>query len=134
MELQHKCQDRSRRCSQQGPEHTEARPRTKFRFLQRNRKEVKRYFYKPRDEMQLTSRGSSLDTSCTSVQVQKRLGTLKKYPDDPEEKWDELAKQVTDVYLVQKHPILKGCINFQQGELKKGGAKMQFHADDSSVK
>ena len=43
-------------------------------------------------------------------------------PDNPQEKWDELAKQVTDVSLVQKHPILKGFFNFQKGELKKGGA------------
>ena len=42
--------------------------------------------------------------------------------------WDELAKQVTDVYLVQKHPILKGCINFQKGELKRGGENMHFSA------
>ena len=29
--------------------------------------------------------------------------------------------KVLDVNLVQKHPILKGCINFRKGELKKGG-------------
>ena len=38
------------------------------------------------------------------------------------------------VSCVQKHPILNGCTNFQRGELKKGGANMHFHADDSSVK
>ena len=26
---------------------------------------------------------------------------------------EKLAQQVTDMYLVQKHPILKGCTNFQ---------------------
>ena len=50
---------------------------TKFRSLQRNRKEVKRYFFKTRKEMQLTSRGWSPDSSCTLVQVRKRHGTLK---------------------------------------------------------
>ena len=39
---------------------------------------------------------------------------LEKYSDDPTRNWDELAKPVTDVYLVQKHPILKGGINFQK--------------------
>ena len=81
--------------------------------------------------MQLTSKRTSPDTLCTLVQVQK-LGTLKKHPDKPKGKWDELAKQVTNVYLAQKHPILEGCMNFQKGELKKGGAKMHFNAADSS--
>ena len=42
--------------------------------------------------------------------------------------------QVTEVYLVQKHPILKGCIDFQNGELKRDGASLHLTADDSSVK
>ena len=33
-------------------------------------------------------------------------------PDDPKGKWNERAKQDTEVCLVQKHPILKECINF----------------------
>ena len=48
---------------------------TKFRFLHRDRKEVKRDFCKTRKEMHLTSRSSSPNTSL--VQVRKRLGTLK---------------------------------------------------------
>ena len=58
----------------------------------------------------------------------------KKHPDKPKGKWDELAKQVTNVYLAQKHPILERCMNFQKGEMKKGGAKMHFNAADSSEK
>ena len=81
--------------------------------------------------MQLTSKRTSPETSCTLVQVQK-LGTLKKHPDKPKGKWDELAKQVKNVYLAQKHPILERCRNFQKGECKKGGANMHFNADDSS--
>ena len=38
------------------------------------------------------------------------------------------------VHFVQEHPILKRCINLQKAELKKGGANMHFHADDSSFK
>ena len=34
----------------------------------------------------------------------EKTWNFEKYPDDPKGKWDELAKQVTDVYLVQKHP------------------------------
>ena len=54
-----------------------------------------------------------------------------KYPDDPKIKWDELA---TDVFLVQKLPILKGCINFQKGKLKRGGENIHFDASDPSIK
>ena len=46
-----------------------------------NREEAKRYLCKTRKEMQLSSGRSSPDTSCTLVQVRKRLGTLKKYAD-----------------------------------------------------
>ena len=31
------------------------------------------------------------------LQVQKKLGTLKKHPDNPKGQWDELANQVTSV-------------------------------------
>ena len=64
----------------------------------------------------------------------EKTSTFEKHPDDPKGILDELATQVTEVYLVQTHPILKGCNNFQRGELKKGGANMRFDADDSSVK
>ena len=37
-------------------------------------KEVKRYFCQTRKEMQLSSESSTPGTSCTLVQVQKRLG------------------------------------------------------------
>ena len=30
------------------------------------------------------------------------------YPDNPQRKWEELAKQVTEVNTAQKHPITKG--------------------------
>ena len=52
-----------------------------------------------------------------------------KNPDNLKEKWDELAKQVTDVY-----PILKGCIDFHAGELERGGENMHFSAGDSSAR
>ena len=55
-------------------------------------------------------------------------------PDARKGERDELAKQVTDVCLVQMHPILQRCTNFQKGELKKGGANMHFNADDLLVK
>ena len=99
-----------------------------------DREEVMRYFSKTRKEMQLTSGSSTKETSCTLVDVYKNLGTLKKHPDNPTGKCDKLAKQVTDVYLVQKHPILERCRNFNKGESKKGGANIHFNADDSSVK
>ena len=51
----------------------------------------------------------------------EKTRNLEKYPHNPEGKYDELAKQGSDVYLVQQHPILKGCINFAKGEVKKGG-------------
>ena len=54
--------------------------------------------------------------------------------DDRKGERDELAKQVTDVCLVQMHPILKRCTNFQRGELNRGGANMHFNADDLLVK
>ena len=41
---------------------------------------------------------------------------FEKYPDNPRGKWDVPAKQVTDVYHAQMHPIMKGCINFQMGK------------------
>ena len=46
-----------------------------------------------------------------------------KDPDDPKGKWDGLAQQVTDVYLVQMRIILKGFNNFQQGESNQAGWK-----------
>ena len=52
------------------------------RFLQRNQKEVKRFFCKTR-----IGPGS------------EQTWNFAKYPDDPKGKWDELAKQVVDVYL-----------------------------------
>ena len=64
----------------------------------------------------------------------EKTWNFEKYPDNPKGKWDELAKQVTDVHLVQKHPILKGCINFQKGELKKGGENTHFSARGPSIK
>ena len=41
------------------------------------------------------------------------------YCDEPKGQWDELARQVANVYRVQKHPILKGCINYGKAVLKK---------------
>ena len=57
----------------------------------------------------------------------EKTSNFEKYPCDIKGKWDELANQGMDVYLVQKHPILKGCINIRKGELKRG-------ASDPSVK
>ena len=61
--------------------------------------------------MQPTSGSSNPYTSCTLVHVQKKTWNSEKCP-------NALAKQVTDLYLVQKH-----AINFHKGELKKGGEK-----------
>ena len=72
-----------------------------FDFFKRDRKKVMRFFCKTLKEMQLTSGSSSPDTSCTLVQVRKDF-KFEKYPENPRGKWDELAKQVTDVSLVQK--------------------------------
>ena len=51
----------------------------------------------------------------------EKTWNFEKYLYDPKRKCDELEKQRLDVNLVQKHPILKRCINFQKRELKKGG-------------
>ena len=59
---------------------------------------------------------------------------FEKHPDNPKGKWDEMAKQVSDVYLVQKHPILKRCTHFRKGELKRGGEIMHFDASGLSFK
>ena len=64
----------------------------------------------------------------------EKTWNFEKNPDNPQRKWDELAKQVTDVYLEQKHPILKRCIDFHAGELERGGENMHFSAGDSSVR
>ena len=74
-----------------------------------NKQNIMRNFRKTRKEMLLASESSSPGTSCMLVQVQKRLGIFEKDTENPEGKWDELAKQVTEVYLLQKHPVLKGC-------------------------
>ena len=51
--------------------------------------------------MQLTSIGSSPDTSCTLIGPgSEKTWNFAEYPDDPKGKWDELAKHVADVYLV----------------------------------
>ena len=62
----------------------------------------------------------------------EKTWNFEKYFDDPEGNWDELAKQVTNLYLVQKHPILDRCRHFQKGDLKKGVANTHFNADDPS--
>ena len=60
----------------------------------------------------------------------EKTWNFEKCPGNPQGKWDELAKQVTDVYLVQTYPILKGYINFQKGELKKGCENMHVSASE----
>ena len=57
---------------------------------------------------------------------------FERYPDNLKGKLDELAKQVTDVYLAQKHSILKGCRNLQKGNLKRDGANMHVNASEAS--
>ena len=42
----------------------------------------------------------------------KKPWNFEKYPGDPKGKWDDLAKQVTEVYLVQKGPILERMHQF----------------------
>ena len=59
---------------------------------------------------------------------------FEKYPHNPEGKWNELAKQVTNVYLVQNYPILTGCIYFRNRDLKRGGENMHFSGSDPSFK
>ena len=39
---------------------------------------------------------------------------FEQYPENPKGRWDELARQVMEVYLVQKHPSVKGCRNFKK--------------------
>ena len=63
----------------------------------------------------------------------EKTQNFKKYPDSTQGTWDELAKPVTDVFLVPHHSILTGCINFQKGKLKRGGENMHFSASDPSV-
>ena len=88
-----------------------------------------------RKEMQVTPRGSSLDISCTWVQVRKRLGFFEKYSDDPEGKWDKLAKQVAEVVSCSEASNLEEDLSISRGgELKRGGANVHFNADDWSVK
>ena len=43
---------------------------------------------------------------------------FEKYPDNPRGKWDELAQQVTDVYLVQKHPIFARMHSFPKRSIE----------------
>ena len=66
-------------------------------------------FFGPRELIQKggfrahgTSESSSPSTSCTLAQVQRKLGAFERCSNDPKGNWDELAKQVTGVYLVQK--------------------------------
>ena len=91
-----------------------------------------RCFCKTRKEVQLASEIQAR-TSCTLVQGHKRLRTYIQKTQKGHA-CDELAKPVMDVYLVQKHPILNGCINFQKGELQSGGENMHFSASDPSLK
>ena len=78
-------------------------------------------------------KSSRLGTSCTLVQVQKKLGKFK-YPDSPQGKWAELARTGAEVYLAQKHSILNECRNFQKREWKRDGANMHFNASEASKK
>ena len=71
-----------------------------------------RYFCKTWKEKQLTSRPGYFMYIGPGSET---IGNFEKYPDDLEGHGDEPAKLVLDVYLVQKHPVLKGCIIFQTG-------------------
>ena len=62
----------------------------------------------------------------------EKTWNFEKYPDEPRRERDELARQVTEVYLVQKHSILKGCTKFQKGALKRSSENMHLSASDSS--
>ena len=67
------------------------------------------------------SGSSSLDTSCTLVQDRKRLATL-----NPKGKLFELAKHVTELYLVQKHPLLKRMYRFPERRNEERRCKHAF--------
>ena len=83
--------------------------------------------------MQLTLAISNTVTSRTLVPGSGKTSNFEKYPYDPVRKWDDLAKQGTDVYRVQNYPILEECMNIQKGELKRGGENVHFDASDPSV-
>ena len=68
------------------------------------------------------------------IHVQKKLGSLKSYTDNPKGKWAKLEGQVTKVYLVQEHPVLKLCNNFQKGEFEARWQKLHFKAGSASQK
>ena len=58
------------------------------------------------ERMQPASESSSLGFMYR-VQFLKKPGNLKRHPDN--RKCDELAKQITQVNFVQRHPVLEGC-------------------------
>ena len=107
---------------------------TEFRFLQRNRKKVTHFFCKTWKNCSSLRevRAQILHVHWSRFRKDLELWTVSRWHQNG--KWDELAKQVADVYFVQTHPILKGCINFQKGKLKRGGENMHFSTSDPSFK
>ena len=60
---------------------------------------------------------------------------FEQYPENPKGRWDELARQVTEVYLVQNIQLWKGAETSQKKrELKWDGANMHFNASEASKK
>ena len=66
-------------------------------------------------------------------QVQQRFGNLRSIAKIKQDN-RTLARQIANVYSVQKHPILKGCINFRKGVLKKDCENMHFDASETFIK
>ena len=79
------------------------------------------------------SGSSSLDTSCTLVQGRKRLATLKSIQMTQKENCMNWQSMLRNCISYRSIHSWRGCIDFQKGEMKKGGANMHFNADDSSV-
>ena len=100
----------------------------KFRILQSDRKEVKRYFCKTQKEMQLTSESSSLDTSCTSGQVHKKLRNLKSTQTAHKKGGMNWQNKLRMCILYTNIKSRKDSNNSKKGALKKGVENMHFDA------
>ena len=72
------------------------------------------------------SGSSSLDTSCTLVQDRKRLTTLKSIQMTQKENCMCLAKHVTELYLVQKHLLLRRMCRFPERRNEEKRCKHAF--------
>ena len=84
--------------------------------------------------MQLASRRSSPDASCTLVQVQKRLGTSKSVQMTQKENGMNLHSKLRTCTLYRSIQSWKDVSLSRKENQRNGSANMHLHADDSSVK